>query len=161
MQSFQPGDCVAYWRQQKYLQCQVQQGGRWHGTAIVIGHGGRNLILDHRRQIFRCAPEQVRPATTEEKTLVPSPQAELLGTKDLIEGGTFRSHQFVDLIPSYYPTAAEDNAGGPVASPSSVQAEPAPGNASSSEVIDKSPAPLEEVAPELEFLSLRRYSRCR
>ena len=146
-QAFQAGDCVAYWRQQKYLQGQVQQGGRWHGTAIVIGQVGRNLILAHRRQIFRCAPEQVRPATTEEKTLVSSPQAELLGIKDLIEGGTFRSHQFVDLVPSYYPTAAEGDACVSTSSPPDVQAMPPPGDASSSEVVaDKSPAAPEEIS---------------
>ena len=143
-QTFQAGDCVAYWRQQKYLQGQVQQGGRWHGTAIVIGHVGRNLILAHRRQIFRCAPEQVRPATTEEKTLVSSPQAELLGIKDLIEGGTFRSHQFVDLVPSYYPTAAEGSASESMSPSPSVQAVPPIGDASGSEVIDKSPAEINE-----------------
>ena len=144
-QAFQAGDCVAYWRQQKYLQGQVQQGGRWHGTAIVIGHVGRNLILAHRRQIFRCAPEQVRPATTEEKTLVSSPQAELLGIKDLIEGGTFRSHQFVDLVPSYYPTAAEGDARDSMPPAPSVQHTSSPGDASGSEVIDKSPASPEEM----------------
>ena len=146
-QAFQAGDCVAYWRQQKYLQGQVQQGGRWHGTAIVIGHVGRNLILAHRRQIFRCAPEQVRPATTEEKTLVSSPQAELLGIKDLIEGGTFRSHQFVDLVPSYYPTAAEGDARDSMPPVPSVQPTSSPGDASGSEVIDKSPASPEEMPP--------------
>ena len=138
-QSFQPGDCVAYWRQQKVIQGQVQQGGRWHGTAIVIGYVGKNLIVAHRRQIFRCAPEQVRPATTEEKTLIASPQTELLGIKDLVEGGTFRSHQFIDLVPSYYPTAAEDNAGIP---PDSAVDQPpvsASRDASSPNVIDKSP----------------------
>ena len=32
-----------------------------------------------------------------------TPQAELLGIKDLIEGGTFRSHNFIDLVPGHYP----------------------------------------------------------
>ena len=101
---FQAGDLVAYWRQQKYQAGQVQQGGRWHGTAIVIGYVGRNLIIAHRKQIFRCAPEQVRSATTEERALIESPQAELLGIRGLMEGGTFKSHQFTDLVPSHYPT---------------------------------------------------------
>ena len=101
---FQAGDLVAYWRQQKYQGGQVQQGGRWHGTAIVIGYVGRNLIIAHRKQIFRCAPEQIRSATTEERALIESPQAELLGIRDLLEGGTFKSNQFVDLVPSHYPT---------------------------------------------------------
>ena len=82
----------------------VQNGGRWYGTAVIIGQIGKNYVIAHRRQIFRRAPEQLRPATTEERTLVTSPQAELLGIKDLLEGGTFRSHQFIDLVPGHYPT---------------------------------------------------------
>lgn len=65
---FQPGDLVAYWRSQKWDKGTLVLGGRWHGTAVVMGHVGRNSILLHRRQILRCAPEQVS-----------SPQAEMLG----------------------------------------------------------------------------------
>ncbi|CAK9066521.1 unnamed protein product [Durusdinium trenchii] len=44
MLSYQPGDLVCYWRQQKVMgQGVVQQGGRWYGTAIVIGGGIRWL----------------------------------------------------------------------------------------------------------------------
>ena len=100
---FQAGDLVAYWRNQKLEQGTIRQGGKWHGVAIVIGSVGRNLIIAQRKQIFRCAPEQLRPATTEEKTVVSSPEVELLGIKDLIEGGTFRSKQYVDLVSSHYP----------------------------------------------------------
>ena len=73
-ESFQPGDLVAYWRQQKYSQAQsaVVQGGRWHGVAVVIGNVRRNVTVAHRRQILRCAPEQIRYATTEERTVVES-----------------------------------------------------------------------------------------
>ena len=86
---FCPGDLVCYWRNQKLVgKGVVQQGGRWYGTAVIIGQIGKNWIVAHRRQIIRCAPEQLRPATTEERTLISSPQAELLGVKDLIEGGT-------------------------------------------------------------------------
>ena len=103
--SFNAGDLVAYWRQQKYQAGAkaVVQGGRWHGTAVVIGNIGRNVVIAHRRQIFRCAPEQLRFATTEERTLITSPDSELLGIKDMIEGGTFASKQFVDLVSSHYP----------------------------------------------------------
>ena len=148
-QVFQPGNLVAYWRRQKLQQGEVQQGGRWHGTAVVIGYVGRNLILAHRKQIFRCAPEQVRPATTEERTLIESPQMELLGIKDLIEGGTFRSHQFIDLVPGHYPTVEPSTAShAPDASGDSPMQES--GEPAQPEVIDKSPAdsiPPTQVVP--------------
>ncbi len=101
---FQPGDLVAYWRQQKWSQGQLHQTGQWYGTAVVVGYVGRNIILAHRRQILRCAPEQIRYATTEERTLIGSPKVELLGVKDMLEGGTFKGQQFVDLMPGHYPT---------------------------------------------------------
>ena len=97
-QQFQPGDLVAYWRAQKYQQGQVWLGGRWYGTAVVIGSVGKNYVVAHRRQIFRVAPEQLRPATTEEKTVLGTPHAEMLGIKDLIEQGNIRSQQFLDLF---------------------------------------------------------------
>lgn len=94
---FQAGELVAYWREQK---------GQWHGTAMVIGKVGRNFIIAHRSQVLRFAPEQLRPATTEEKASVATPEAELLGIKDFIEGGTFRGQQYVDLLPGHYPPSA-------------------------------------------------------
>ena len=105
-QQFQPGELVAYWRAQKYQQGKVILGGQWYGTAVVIGSVGKNYIIAHRRQIFRVAPEQMRPATTEEKALVTTPQTELLGVKDMLEGGTFKSSQYVDLVPGLYPPMA-------------------------------------------------------
>ena len=73
-QEFQAGELVAYWGEQKYSQAPrtVVQGGCWHGTAMIIGRVGRKYIIAHRKQIIRCAPEQLRPATTEEKVLVRS-----------------------------------------------------------------------------------------
>ena len=124
---FKAGELVAYWRQQKVIQGTVQQGGRWHGTAVVIGMVGRNVIVAHRKQIFRCAPEQLRPATSEERTMIESPEAELLGIKDLIEGGTFKSKQYIDLVPSEYPPSGielPDPSGRPVASQAHESAEP-------------------------------------
>lgn len=97
MHEYNPRELVAYWRCQKWNNGQIQNGGRWYGTAIVIGQVGRNLILAHRRQL-RCSPEHVRLATTEERQLVQTPKAELLGIKDLIEGGAFNSQQFVDCV---------------------------------------------------------------
>ena len=54
--TFGPGDLVAYWRNQKFLQGTLIQGGRWHGTAVVIGSVGRNYVVADRKQIFRVAP---------------------------------------------------------------------------------------------------------
>ena len=85
--SFQPGDIVAYWRAQKRVNGVLHQDGKWYGSAIVLGKVGRNLVLIHRKQIFRRAPEGARMATQKERALVQTPQAELLGVKDLIEGG--------------------------------------------------------------------------
>ena len=108
--SFRPGDLVAYWRQQKWIQGTLEQGGRWHGTAVVIGHVGKNVIISHRRQILRCAPEQLRPVTTEERALAETPETELLGIKDMIESGQLKSKQFVDLVPEKYPTMSSEEA---------------------------------------------------
>eukprot|EP00435_Cladocopium_sp_Y103_P032199 s207_g8.t1 len=83
---FKPGDSVAYWRCQKWIQGKLQQGGRWYGPAVVIGTVGRNLILIHRKQLLRCAPEQVRPSTSEEKQLSSTPQVELLGARRRVTG---------------------------------------------------------------------------
>eukprot|EP00435_Cladocopium_sp_Y103_P018812 s3028_g4.t1 len=104
---FAPGDLVAYWRSQKWIQGELHNQGRWYGTAVVLGYIGKNLLIAHRKQILRCAPEQVRYATAEEKTLLQTPHVELLGIKDMIEGGTFRSQQFTDLVSQSYPTVAE------------------------------------------------------
>ena len=122
--SFKAGDLVAYWRNQKWVQGQLQTGGQWYGVAVVavvLGTVGRNLVLIHRRQVIRCAPEQVRPATNEEKCLVATPEAELLGIKDLIESGNLRSRQYLDLLPQAYPPQEGD-----VPPPESDAVNPAP-----------------------------------
>lgn len=59
--------------------------------------------------MYRVAPEQVRFATSEEHTLLGTHQAELLGIKDLIEGGAFKSQQYVDLVPQSYPPVADSD----------------------------------------------------
>ena len=100
---FKPGDLVAYWRSQKWVNGQLQQGSRWYGPAVVIGTVGRNVIVVHRRQILRCAPEQLRPSTTEERQLTTTPQAELLGIKQLVENGGLQSKNYIDLTPESYP----------------------------------------------------------
>ena len=102
---YPPGSFVAYWRNQKWIQGKLVQGGQWHGTAVVIGNVGRNVTyIAHRKHVLRVAPEQLRPATSEEKQLLGTPQGDLLGIKDLIEGGAFKSNQYVDLIHQSYPS---------------------------------------------------------
>ena len=107
-QQFLPGELVAYWRAQKYQHGKVILGGQWYGTAVVTGNSiGKNYIIAHRKQIFCVAPEQLRPASSEERLLVTTPQTELLGAKDMLEGGRFRSRQYVDLVPGLYPPMAD------------------------------------------------------
>ena len=81
----------------------IRNGSKENSRSEVLGKVGQNYVLLHRRQVLRCAPGQVRPATTEEKTVLGSPQAEMLGIKDLIEQGNIRSQQFLDLLPQSYP----------------------------------------------------------
>lgn len=59
--------------------------------------------------MYRVAPEQVRFATSEERTLLNTPQADLLGIKDLIEGGAFKAQQYVDLVSQSYPPPAQSD----------------------------------------------------
>ena len=94
-----PGQYVAYWRSQKWIQGSLEQQGRWHGPAIVLGHVGRNVVIIHKRQIFRRAPEQIRPSTDSEKQLAQTPHLELAGIKHLIGQGAVQSKQYVDLVP--------------------------------------------------------------
>ena len=98
---------MAYWRDQKWIQGKLSKGGRWYGSAVVIGHIGKNVVLAHRSHVLRCAPEQVRLATSEEKQLIETPETQLLGIKDMLEGGTFRSAQYVDLLHQAYPPSEE------------------------------------------------------
>ena len=105
---FPPGELVAYWRNQKWIAGKLQLGGRWYGTAIVLGKVGRNYVVVHRRQVLRVAPEQLRLATTEERTILETPGAQLLGIKDLIEGGTFQSKSYIDLTPQDYPSMSPE-----------------------------------------------------
>ena len=60
-------------------------------------------FIAHRRQVLRCAPEQLRHASFEERTVVEFPDNELLGIKNLLEKGQFPKSQFTDLIPEGNP----------------------------------------------------------
>ena len=100
---FQPGQWVAYWRTQKSHQGVIERGGRWYGPAVVLGYVGKNVVVIHKRQIFRRAPEQVRRSTSEEQSLTETPQLELLGIKDLLDSKAITSKQYVDLVPEGLP----------------------------------------------------------
>ena len=41
--------------------------------------------------------------TDSERQLVQTPETQLLGVKDMLEGGTFHSSQYIDLLPQAYP----------------------------------------------------------
>ena len=104
---YQPGQLVAYWRTQKSQQGVIERGGRWYGPGVVLGYVGRNVVVIHKKQIFRCAPEQVRRSTSEEQALMDTPQVELLGIKGLLESKAITSKQYVDLVPQEPPVEAE------------------------------------------------------
>ena len=70
------GDWVYYWRSQKWQNGVLMKGGKWYGAALVLGHIGRNIVVAHRRSILRCAPERVRPASSEEATVAEFPESE-------------------------------------------------------------------------------------
>ena len=106
--TFRAGDIVAYWRDQKWAQGLLSRGGRWHGSAVVLGNIGKNVVIVHRTHVLRCAPEQLRLATYAERQLVETPETHLLGVKDMIEHGTFRSAQYVDLTSQSYPAVEAD-----------------------------------------------------
>ena len=56
---------------------------------MILGNLGRNLIVAHRRSIYRCAPEQLRFATESEQTVAEFSDNELLGIRNLLEKGQF------------------------------------------------------------------------
>ena len=66
---FLAGDYVAYWRSQKYEKGIRKVGGKWYGTAIIMGKLGRNFLINHRKNLFKVAPEHLRHITTEERML--------------------------------------------------------------------------------------------
>ena len=95
---FKSGDWVYYWRTQKWIDGSKQEGGRWYGAAMVLGHVGRNVVIAHKRSIMRCSPEQLRAASSAEATVAEFPENQLLGIKNLLERGQFPKSQFIDLV---------------------------------------------------------------
>ena len=106
-QDFCSGDWVYYWRSQKWSDGQLLRGGRWHGAGMILGKLGVNYIVAHRRSLFRCSPEHLRHATSEEKTVADFDDNELLGIKNLLEKGQFPKGQFVDLVNTTLPPSPE------------------------------------------------------
>ena len=148
VQAYEPGARVAYWRTQKSHDGVIERGGRWYGPAIVLGYVGRNLVVIHKKQIFRCAPEQVRPSTAEEQVLVDTPGLDLIGIKQLLDAGSLQTKQYVDLVPEGLPPlAASDNA-------------PAPNNPAPMEArVSPADAPVPPPAPETPQQAFRNQAQ--
>lgn len=107
---FLAGDLVCYWRSQKYQRGVRLVGGRWWGTAIVLGKVGRNFLVFHRKNMFKVAPEHLRHASNEERLAAQTDGRELLGLTDLIDKGqNLLGHQFTDLTNQDRPPTLVDS----------------------------------------------------
>ena len=105
---FQSGQWVYYWRSQKWIQGKLIRGGQWCGAGMLLGQIGRNWVVAHRKNLIRCAPEQLRHATAEERVVADDvPSNELLGIKNLLERGQFPKSQFEDIVPLDNPPHAD------------------------------------------------------
>ena len=78
----------------------LELGGKWHGNALIRGRIGRNFVIAHRRSLLRGALEQLRHASSDEKSAAEFPESELLGIKNLLGKGQFRKSQFTDIVGS-------------------------------------------------------------
>ena len=95
---FLAGVFVSYWRTQKYQKGVRIVGGRWYGTAIVMGKVGRNFLVYHRRNLFKVSPEHLRHASLEERAVAQADGRDLLGLEKFLgEGDTIQGSQYVDL----------------------------------------------------------------
>ena len=104
---FLPGDFVAYWRTQKYAKGARLVGGRWYGTAIVMGKVGRNILVYHRRNMFKVSPEHLRHATLEERAVAQADGREMLGLSKYVDGDQrLQGSHYVDLTAQELPSAA-------------------------------------------------------
>ena len=154
-----PGDFVAYWRTQKYERGAWARlvGGRWFGTAIVMGKVGRNVQVYHRRNMFKVSPEHLRHATLEERAVAQSDGREMLGIAQYVgENGSLRGSHYVDLTQQGSPEGPDSpTAARPTAehAPSQASSVPSPASAPAQlvspdnmdvvapgEIVDKSPA---------------------
>lgn len=95
---FLAGDFVSYWRTQKFQKGVRIVGGRWYGTAIVMGKVGRNFLVYHRRNLFKVSPEHLRHASLEERAVAQADGRELLGLEKFLgDKGIIQGSQYVDL----------------------------------------------------------------
>ena len=110
---------------------------------MVLGRLGRNVVVAHRRSVLRCAPEQLRTASSEEKTVAEFSQNELIGVKNLLERAQFPKGQFIDLIPAGLPPLTEGTVPTPVMSDEASRpmtvAEIAASNSAPAEIIPDKP----------------------
>ena len=159
---FMSGDWVYYWRSQKWHNGVLLKGGRWHGAALILGRIGVNWVVAHRRNLFRCSPEQLRHATQDEQAIAKFDQSELLGIKTLLEKGQFPKSQFVDLVNQEQPAQPEHmmeqvqqgavarSAGELAAVPVPTQAKPNSAPAEGSSHIDQSTSSMSPNSPEFD-----------
>ena len=61
---FQPGDEVAIWRRGRGIK---KSTARWRGPGIVAGSAGGNYWVSMPGALVKCAPEQIRLRTAEER----------------------------------------------------------------------------------------------
>eukprot|EP00435_Cladocopium_sp_Y103_P056355 s943_g19.t1 len=146
---FLPGDFVAYWRTQKYEKGARLVGGRWFGTAIVMGKVGRNILVYHRRNMFKVSPEHLRHATLEERAVAQSDGREMLGIAQYVgENGTLKGSHYIDLTQQETPPGppAEFSPEPAVSSPAVISQSQQASSVQPDMNIDIEPSP---VAPEV------------
>eukprot|EP00435_Cladocopium_sp_Y103_P018859 s2377_g4.t1 len=64
LRMFQPGDEVAIWRRGRGIK---KSSARWRGPGIVAGAAGGNYWVSMPGSFVKCAPEQLRLRTSEER----------------------------------------------------------------------------------------------
>ena len=157
---FLAGDFVAYWRTQKYEKGARLVGGRWYGTAIVMGKVGRNILVYHRRNMFKVSPEHLRHATIEERAVAQSDGREMLGLAKYVgEQGQLQGSQYIDLtnqasvpVPQVSPTEASRES----PAPRTAVAAPTPAGAPSVPVERESSTRSDDPVPAAPITSSRR-----
>ena len=131
---FLAGDFVCYWRTRKYQRGIRLVGARWYGAGSFMGKVGRNILVYHRRNMFKVSPEHLRHATLEERAVAQSDGRDLLGIAGLVdEQGHLKGSQYVDLSQQELPP-----------SPDSVPA--VPESQSNAAEIDAAPQPSRHVS---------------
>lgn len=106
---FVAGDFVSYWRAQKYVRGNRLVGGRWFGTAVVMGKIGRNVLAFHRQSLFKVSPEHLRHASESERMVAQSAARKFLGISNQVaEGKNLLGHQCADLANQSGPPSEAD-----------------------------------------------------